>query len=185
MIVSSEGHLEKTAAEAILSNWVSKMIDQDEEKEMPEIEAYEKSTEYICFEMETPEFDFIKFSEIKSDYNKEIDHEGKKTSISFFAYSPFHVVSTLHEKFDYIKVPTESLFKQTELNFNIYIYLPENKKFVLYYKANTELDTEKIERLKSKKMNIVFSSVEFEKELSVYRAKYNILNSINFFNKKK
>ncbi len=185
LIVSSEGHLEKTAAEAILSNWVSKMIDQDEEKEMPEIEAYEKSTEYICVEMETPEFDFIKFSEVKSDYNKEIDHEGKKTSISFFAYSPFHVVSTLHEKFDYIKVPTESLFKQTELDFNIYIYLPENKKFVLYYKANTELDTEKIERLKNKKMNIVFSSVEFEKELSIYRAKYNILNSINFFNKKK
>ncbi len=185
LIVSSEGHLEKTAAEAILSNWVSRMIDQDEEKEMPEIETYEKSTEYLCFEMETPEFDFTKFSEIKSDYSKEIDHEGKKTSISFFAYSPFHVVGTLHEKFDYIKVPTESLFKQTELNFNVYIYLPENKKFVLYYKANTELDTEKIERLKAKKMNIVFSSVEFEKELSIYRAKYNVLNSINFFNKKK
>ncbi len=185
LIVSSEGHLEKNAAEAILSSWVSKMIDQDEEKEMPDIEVYEKSTEYLCFELETPEFDFIKFSEVKSDYNKEIDHEGKKTSISFFAYSPFHVIGTLHEKFDYIKVPTESLFKQTELTFNVYIYLPENKKFVLYYKANTELDPEKIERLKNKKMNIVFSSVEFEKELSIYRAKYNILNSINFFNKKK
>lgn len=185
LVVSSEGHLEKNAAEAILSNWVSKMIDQDEEKEMPEIEPYEKNTEYLCFEMETPEFDFIKFSEIKSDYNKEIDHEGKKTSISFFAYSPFHVVSTLHEKYNYIKVPTESLLKQTKLDFNIYIYLPENKKFVLYYKAHSELDSEKIERLKNKKMNIVFSSVEFEKELSIYRAKYNIINSINFFNKKK
>lgn len=185
LVVSSEGHLEKNAAEAILSNWVSRMIDQDEEKEMPEIEPYEKNTEYLCFEMETPEFDFVKFSEIKSDYNKEIDHEGKKTSISFFAYSPFHVVNTLHEKYNYIKVPTESLLKQTELNFNVYIYLPENKKFVLYYKAHSELDSEKIERLKRKKMNIVFSSVEFEKELSIYRAKYNIINSINFFNKKK
>ena len=108
-----------------------------------------------------------------------------KTSISFFAYSPFHVVGTLHEKYDYFKIPTESLFNQTSLNFSVYIYLPENKKFVLYYKANTELELEKMTRLKSKKMNIVFASIEHEKELSIYRAKYNILNSINFFNKKK
>ncbi len=185
LVVSSEGHLEKAAAEAILSNWVKRMIEQDEEKEMPEIDSFEKDPEYLFLECETPEFNFVKFSELKSDYSKEIDHEGKKTSISFFAYSPLHVLGTVHEKYNYIKVPTESLLNQTMLEFSVYIFLPENKKFVLYYKANSELDLEKMPRLKSKKMNIVYGSVEHEKELTMYRAKYNLLNSINFFNKKK
>ena len=77
------------------------------------------------------------------------------------------------------------MLNQTSLNFSVYLFLPENKKFVLYYKAHSELELEKMARLKSKKMNIVFGSIEDEKELAIYRAKYNLLNSINFFNKKK
>lgn len=180
LTLASENYLDKTSAQVILNNWLKQMIrieriDQnpDEQEELPDSEL---------FEMRVPKVDFADFCSYKAEFFKEIDYEGKKTMLGFFSFSPYQVINSIHEAFDMLELSTEFLQPNHSLPFDVNLYLPENKRFILYLRPESFLDDAQVSRLQTRKVQYIYSNMDYEFSLLKYKAEFNLRALIASYN---
>lgn len=172
LTVASENFLDAASAQVILNNWLKKMIriervDQnpDEQDELPES---------ALFEVQVPKVNFADFCSYKADFFKEVQFEDKKTMLSFFSFSPYQVINSIHDTSDMLELSTEFLQPNHNLPFDVNLYLPENKKFILYLRPESFLDDAQVSRLQTRKVQYIYSSMDYELELLKYKAEFNL-----------
>lgn len=178
--LASESFLDKDSAQVILNNWLRQMIrieriDQnpDEQADLPDLDL---------FEMRVPKVDFADFCSYKAEFFKDIDHEGKKTMLGFFSFSPYQVINSIHEAFDMLELSTEFLQPNHSLPFDVNLYLPENKRFILYLRPESFLDDAQVLRLQTRKVQYIYANMDYEMQLLKYKAEYNLRALITSYN---
>lgn len=181
LTVASENYLDSASAQVILNNWIKQMIrveriDQssDEQTDLPDS---------VLFEIHVPKVNFADFCSYKADFFKDVDYEGKKTMIGFFPFSPYQVINSIHEAFDILELSTEFLQPKKELPFDVNLYLPENKKFILYLRPGSFLDDAQVSRLQTRKVEYIYSNMDYDLAILKYKAEFNIHALIESYNR--
>ncbi|AZZ36474.1 hypothetical protein CIK05_06615 [Bdellovibrio sp. qaytius] len=179
LAVASENFLDVASAQDILNNWIKQMIriekiDQDETdgSAMPDT---------VLLEIRVPKVDFADLCSYKAEFFKEITYEDKKTMLGFFSFSPYQVINSVHLAFDMLELPVEFLQPNKDLPFDVNLYLPENKKFILYLRPGSHLDDVQVTRLQTRKVKYIFSHLEHELALLKYKAEFNIKGLIESY----
>ena len=172
LTVASENFLDAASAQVILNNWLKQMIrveriDQnpDEQEELPES---------VLYEIHVPKVNFADFCSYKADFFKDIQFEDKKTMLSFFSFSPYQVINSIHDTSDMLELSTEFLQPNQNLPFDVNLYLPENKKFILYLRPESFLDDAQVSRLQTRKVQYIYSNMDYELALLKYKAEFNL-----------
>lgn len=106
----------------------------------------------------------LQLSEIQlnADYTEKLNVEDYSVDISFFSVDPALMQLEFTEDKNYIKVKTEDIPVGVKMDFNLFIYLPENKKFLLYTQENSPLRPEQKDRLYKNKIEVLYLSSSFE-----------------------
>jgi hypothetical protein len=95
---------------------------------------------------------------------------------------PPHLMTLqLHELHDMIEILTAEVPISLPVPFDIHLYLPENKKFILYSKKDSLVANIQIDRLKEKKVDKLYSSMDFENHIQKFRAESRIQMMIEKF----
>ena len=165
LIVASEDAVDTSSLEAILAQWINENLDDN---------ATDQSAVSVGFELSLKEVAFEDFSEKYADYSKAIIVNDKKTIVSFFSLAPELMTLQLHEHHDMIEILTNEVPVSLPVPFDIHLYLPENKKFILYSKKDSLVANIQIDRLKEKKVERLYSSLDFENQVQKFRAENRI-----------
>lgn len=172
LTVASENFLDITSAQMILNNWLRQMIqveridkNPDEQEELPEA---------VLFEIHVPKVNFADFCSYKADFFKDIQFEDKKTMLSFFSFSPYQVINSVHDTSDMLELSTDFLQPNQNLPFDVNLYLPENKRFILYLRPESFLDDAQVSRLQARKVQYIYSNMDYEWALLKYKAEFNL-----------
>lgn len=172
LIVASEDGLDPASLEILLTNWITENLDSDTDT----------SAQLIlnCFEIRLYDVPFEKFSAELADYTQAMIVNNKKTVMSFFAIAPEILSLQLHELHDMFEIMTSEIPISLPLPFDINLYLPENRKFLLYSKPNTVFAAVQLERMREKRVEKLYVSLEYENTLQKFRAE----NRIRFMSEK-
>lgn len=166
LIVASEDGLDPASLEILLTNWITENLDSDADT----------SAQLMlnCFDIKLYDVPFEKFSAELADYTQAMIVNNKKTVMSFFAIAPEILSLQLHELHDMFEIMTSEIPISMPLPFDINLYLPENRKFLLYSKANTVFAATQLERMREKKVEKLYASLEYENALQKFRAENRI-----------
>lgn len=166
LIVASEDGLDPASLEMLLTNWITENLESDADT----------STQLIlnCFDIKLYDVPFEKFSAELADYTQSMMVNNKKTVLSFFAFAPEILSLQLHELHDMFEITTSEIPISLPLPFDINLYLPENRKFLLYSKANTVFAAVQLERMHEKRVEKLYTSLEYENALQKFRAENRI-----------
>jgi DNA-binding response OmpR family regulator len=181
LMVASENHLDLESAQTILSNWIKQTIHIEQIDKSSE--ENEELPESVLFEMRVPEIDFSDLCSYKAEFFKNIEYEGKNTVLGFFSYSPFQVINSIHFKFDMLELSTTFLQPNHNLPFDVNLYLAENKKFITYLRAGSFLDDAQVSRLQTRKVEYIYSSMDYDLALLKYKAEFNLNALIEDYNR--
>lgn len=173
LILATEESLDPTNLEIILSNWITENVASDSQV----------SSQLIlnCFEIMLYDVAFEKFSDELAEYSKTIIINTKKTILSFFSIEPEFVSLKLHDLHDMFEISINELPISIVLPFDLHLYLPENRKFLVYSKKSSMVAATQIERLKEKRVEKLYSSLENENSIQKFRAESRIRFMIEKF----
>lgn len=181
LTVASENYLDGASAQVILNNWIKQMIKIERIDQKTDTEA--ELPDSVLFEMRIPKINFADFCSYKAEFFREVEYEGKKTMLGFFSFSPFQVINSVHEAHDMLELSTGFLQPNKNLPFDVNLYLPENKRFLLYLKPGSFLDDAQVSRLQTRKVEYIYSNVEYELSLLKYKAEFNLQGLIESYNR--
>lgn len=181
LTVASESYLDLASTQVILNNWIESMTTN----EKIAIQLKNEPQDMVLYELQVPKVDFPNLCHTKADFFNDLIHEGKKTMLGFFSFSPYRVVNSVHAKFDLLELPTEFLQPQEPLPFDVNIYLPENKRFILYLRPGSFLENAQVHRLQTRKVDHIYSAVQYERDLLKYKAEFNLRALIKSYNESK
>lgn len=177
LIVASEDIIEPASLDTILTTWLNENIRDSINSNTAESASTEVFT--TGFEVTLSDVSFEKFSEQFADYSKTIQINDHKTMISFFSQPPEAISLQIHDLHDMIQVLTEEIPVELPIPFDLHLYLPENKKFILYYKKDSSVANIQIDRLKEKKVSTLYTSLDYENAIRKFRAKARIQQMIH------
>lgn len=162
LIVASEDGLDPASLEMLLTNWITENLESDADT----------SAQLIlnCFDIKLYDVPFEKFSAELADYTQAMIMNNKKTVMSFFAIAPEILSLQLHELHDMFEIMTSEIPISLPLPFDINLYLPENRKFLLYSKTNTVFAAVQLERMREKRVEKLYASLDFENAIQKFRA---------------
>lgn len=170
LTIASENHLEFNLAKNILHNWVCDNIG-----------GQHNESQILFMQLDIPQINYQKFCKLKSDFSQNLTYNGQQTLIAFFAFSPFEVINTPTENFNYIEVPVEFLKPKTNLPFEVCLFLPENNKFLNYIHLGSTMGDTQIYRLHARNISHVYSPFEYNHALLRYKAEFNIYSLIDSY----
>lgn len=122
------------------------------------------------FQIDISAINFIHFSESYADFFKVAEHDTKKTVLSFFRIDPHLLDVQLHDTYDMIELDLQEIPTDLPLRFDIHLFLPENKKFILYCKKESAIAIQQHERLQIKAVDTLYSQLENEFLIQQHRA---------------
>jgi hypothetical protein len=161
LIVASEEAIDPISLESILTQWITENLDENPDDQSVISSGFEISLKDVAFE---------DFSEKYADYSKQVTVNDKKTVVSFFSLAPELMILQLHELHDMIEILTTEVPVSLPVPFDIHLYLPENKKFILYSKKDSIVANIQLDRLKEKKVEKLYSSIDYENQVQKFRA---------------
>ena len=122
------------------------------------------------FKINISAIDFIHFSALYADFYKVSENDNKKTVLSFFTIDPHFLDIQLHDEYDMIELDLHEIPVNNPLRFDIHLFLPENKKFILYCKKESAIASSQHERLNAKNVSSLYSQLENEASIQKHRA---------------
>lgn len=166
LIVASEDGLDPSSLEMLLTNWITENLEPDPDT----------SAQLIlnCFNIKLYDIPFEKFSAELADYTQTTMLNSKKTVISFFGIAQEVLSLQLHELHDMFEIMTSEIPISMPLPFDINLYLPENRKFLLYSKPNTVFAAVQLERMREKRVEKLYATLEYESAIQKFRAENRI-----------
>lgn len=172
LIVASESDVDPVSLESVLTNWINENLEDSNEDVSVLSHGFEVSLSDISYEI---------FSEKFADYTKTLTLNDKKTVLSFFSVTPEMMHLQLHDDHDMIEILTAEIPISLPVPFDLHLYLPENRKFILYSKKDSLVANIQIDRLKEKKVDKLYSSLDFENKVQKFRAEKRISRLIEKF----
>lgn len=134
--------------------------------------------------LEPDENDFIVIPEVEpetiselskgSDFFEVLNIQNQEVLLSFFSIDPEKLNVEFNGECSLIKIPTEQIPTERELNFSLHLHLPENKKFIVYTQANKKLSLEQKNRLLTNKIALLYTPIEFENEYKKFLTEKNL-----------
>lgn len=180
LTLASENYLDVASAQVILNNWIKEMIRTEHvDQNSDNLVEHWDST---LFEVRIPKVNFVDLCNYKADFFKDVDYEGKKTMLAFFSFSPYQVINSIHANFDMLELSTDFLQPNQNLPFDVNLYLTENKKFILYLRPDSFLDDTQVSRLKMRKVEYIYSNMNYDLALIKYKAEFNLRILIESYN---
>jgi len=171
LALASEAALNTDKAFIILNEWVKKNLNPN---------SVHKSSPHMVLQI--PMINFPAFSQIKADHSQNFQVDHKEVVVSLFAFSPFEVLNTPTENFNYIEVPVEFLKPKLDLPFEVYLFLPENNKFLNYIKLGYPMGDTQIYRLHARNISHVYSPMQYSDAVLKYKAEFNLHSLIETYN---
>jgi len=171
LTLASEANIDTQEAFNILNNWVYKNLS-------PQSIAPNSPS----LVLQIPTVNFPEFSKVKSDHSQSFQVDHKEIMISLFSFSPFEVLNTPTENFNYLEVPVEFLKPKLDLPFEVYLFLPENNKFLNYIKLGYPMGDTQIYRLHSRNINHVYAPMQYHDAVLKYKAEFNLHQLIESYN---
>ena len=172
LIVASEAVVDLTSLESILISWINENLETD---------TIDQNIVTAGFEIDLNDITFENFSEQFADYTKSIVVNDQKTVLSFLSISPELMTLRIHDTQDMIEILTAEVPISLPVPFDLYLHLPENKKFILYCKKDSLVATMQIDRLIEKKIKTLYSPLDFDQKVQQFRAEYRIRTLIEKF----
>lgn len=134
--------------------------------------------------LDIDEHDFVELNDIEpnlvdhlsenADYFEKIEIENYDISVSFLSVDPVKMNLELNEENTLIKISTQDVPSDKELNFSLHLHLPENKKYIVYTQANKKLSLEQKNRLLTNKIMQLYMPFDFESEYKKFITEKNI-----------
>lgn len=125
-------------------------------------------------EMHAVDFDDVRFERLAGhlgEFFNRAFHLGNEVAISFFR-SPVADAKISESTLDgCLRIPLSELSEHTPLQFDIYVYMPLNKKFVMFRRAGTHLDAEQKTTLEFHGINEVHFKKDALEHVHEHKAK--------------
>ena len=173
LIIATEADLDFSSIDMVFSDWIKLQFNN-----LQEID------EYDLFELKAVDSDLVDQLTKKADYFESIKINNYDLIISFFSVDPDKMKLELNEDKNLIKIATEDIPSDVELNFSLHLHLPENKKYLIYTQANKKLSEEQKNRLLSNKIVLLYTPLDFEKEYKKFIAEKNVKDLCESVSKK-
>lgn len=160
LLTASELECESDNLKALLTNWVQ--------------EAFKEQSEEIDldygFIIPLPLVNFEHFSKEYAEYTQSVVTDSKTTILSLFRVDRNLLQLRLHQQLDMIEVLVKEVPVQLPVPFDLHLYLPENKKFILYCRQDSSMAALQMDRLHEKRINHLYTQLENEQMIQKYRA---------------
>jgi|GEM_PF-5233724 len=163
LIIATPFELEFSTVDIVFTEWIKMQFDNLQEVD-----------EFDYFEMNTIDFDIITEMTKNADYYESVVINNCAMNISFFPIAPDKMTLEFNNEQNLIKIPTEVIPPDCELNFSLHLHLPENKKYLLYTPAHRSLNPDQKQRLMANKIHLLYTPLEFEKDYKKFLAEKNI-----------
>ncbi|MEK6628788.1 MAG: hypothetical protein AABY53_09190, partial [Bdellovibrionota bacterium] len=164
LIITTQVELEFSTVDIIFTDWIKVQFDNLQEAD-----------EFDFFELKNIDFELISTLTENADYSETIKVNNYDLTISFFPIEPSKMALELNDDQSLIKIQTDDIPVDISLNFSLHLHLPENKKYLLYTPINKTLTPDQKSRLVTKKIQSLFTPLEFEKEYKKFLAEKNVI----------
>lgn len=158
-VISSKLKLDFASINSIFADWIKLQVGS----EQPLLEK-------DFFEFDTIDQSRLSVIEGNAEYSEKMQVENQDVKISFFKVSPDNMLVERNVDNGYIKIRTLDVPVGEKLDFSLLIHLPENKKYILYTAANSALEPEQKERLIKNKIEVLYTTPDFENEFRKHLA---------------
>ncbi len=152
LIMVTDVVLDFSAVDLVFYEWIKQQFPQVDEID-----------EHDFFEIGADD-EFVTHLTRKADYFETVSLRGSELGISFFSVEPAKMRLNLNEEKNLIQIATEDIPTGTELSFSLQLHLPQNKKYLLYTQAHKALNSDQKQRLLTNKVDLLYTSLDFEKE---------------------
>lgn len=163
LLINTTIELDFSMTDIIFTEWIKLQFDNLQEVD-----------EQDYFELENINFNVFDQLTQKADYSESCTINKDKLSVSFFSVDPSKMAVELSDSQDLIKAPTQDIPTDAELKFSLYLYLPENKKYLLYTPATKALAEKQKTRLLANNILSLYIPLDFEKDYKKFIAEKNI-----------
>jgi hypothetical protein len=154
LMAYSNTNLERHLLEPVVKNWVSK-----------EFQYFNENESHIFFEIEINLQDFKVWANNKSEYIETLKVNDSELLLSFVGIEPKNLLMEFDEAHDLIDLKLSWVPMKKDLELNLFLHLPENKKYLLYTPKGQQLNDMQRTRLVENHVEILHSPVEFEDEV--------------------
>lgn len=173
LIITTKAELEFSTVDIVFTDWVK-----------TQFENFQEVEEYDYFELDNINHSMVEQLSEVADYFDTIKVNEHDLNVSFFSVDPAKMILELNDDEDLIKILTEDIPSDLKIDFSLHLHLPENKKYLLYTQAQKMLSNEQKERLLAKKIQTLYTSLDYEREYKKFLAEKNVKILYESLNKK-
>ncbi len=147
-------------------------------------EAGEYVTETETSQLLIKQVDFEPWALEYADFLKTSVHRSNELAMAFFPVRPLLPQLEESSHHDMMKIQLQNLKGDRQIEFNLYIYLEANNKFILYTPKGGVFYTQQLERLKSKGVTHLHLHKDSIPGLSKYQAQNHLNNLVDNYEEK-
>lgn len=138
------------------------------------LQKFQGIQEHDLFKISLEKSEYYQFVTGSVDFSENIRTEQSELNISFFPTRPSHLLLILNDSQEMLEVPLDVIPTDVDLPLNLYIHLPENKKYILFTSEGKPLSKLQSERLKNKGVKSLFTQLSYELALKQLKAENHI-----------
>lgn len=121
------------------------------------------------------EVEFESWALQQADFLRKTIHDGQEIAMAFFPHKIDNAPLEISASASMLKVDIEELLGNATVEFDLYIHMPTNNKYILYTKQDRQIYGDQLDRLKSKGVKSMHLRKEDETNVRRYRVR-NFLN---------
>ena len=152
-VVATQAVLDYPTLDLVFTDWLK--------KQFPKLAAI---TERDFFEFNRVDFKLLQEVQSMAELTEKINANGEAFYISLFSVHPEDMKVEFNSEKNYIRLFTQDLPTDLEIDFNLYLHLPENQKYLLYTQKNRPLTLAQKDRLLNKNVTQLYTSINCEQE---------------------
>ncbi|MGZ3746919.1 MAG: hypothetical protein ACXWRE_06120 [Pseudobdellovibrionaceae bacterium] len=119
--------------------------------------------------------DFEPWALMYAEFLRKSVHQGNEVAIAFFPRRPIHTILEESSHHEMAKLPLEEFQGDRQVEFDLYVYLPSNNKYVLYTPKGGIFYNTQMDRLKKQGV----THMHIEKNAAEAVTKYKAQNYLN------
>jgi DNA-binding response OmpR family regulator len=134
--------------------------------------------DYGPLKIDITHVDFDQWANAQADFVVKSVHEGREMALAFFPMENVQIGLEKTELSDnMLQIPLKEIQDQAKLEFDLYLYLSENRRFLHYQRKGRQVLSQQIERLLEKGIQCLFLRKEDKNQVAKYKAQ-------NYFNER-
>lgn len=137
----------------------------------------EDVSNHDSMEVKIRQVDFEPWALDYAEFLRKSVHKGNEVAMAFFPRRPIHTILEESEHQDMAKIQLKELQGDRQLEFDLYVYLPNNNKYILYTPKGGVFYNKQMDRLKKQGVTHMHVQKAAVTDVSKYQAQ-NYLNDM-------